>query len=179
MAVADRLLVVIDYQKDFVDGALGSPQAAGIEQQLAQKIRQYRQEGQAVVFTLDTHGPDYLQTQEGQKLPVPHCIKGTPGWALYGQVGALCDGSTPCFEKEVFGSVALGEYVRAGGFSQVELCGVVTDICVLSNAAVVRAFSPESRLVVDAGCVATGNAAMGEKALDLLENLQVEVTGHR
>ena len=118
-----RLLVVVDMQKDFVDGALGTKEAQAIVPAVEEKIKAYQAAGETVVFTLDTHGPDYPATQEGRRLPVPHCIKGTPGWELADTLKELAGTR---FEKGTFGSRELAEYVRDGGFSQAEVVGFPT-----------------------------------------------------
>ena len=137
------LLIVVDMQRDFVSGALGSEQARAIVPAVAARIRQAKAEQTQVAFTLDTHEPDYLNTREGRFLPVPHCIRDTLGWALEPDIAKECAQGMISFAKPTFGSAALCEYVRAlaeekgaadgKGFC-VELCGVCTDICVVSNA---------------------------------------------
>src|SRR5699024_4622846 len=100
-----KLLIVVDYQNDFVDGALGCAQALKIEEKLAEKIKEYRAMGEngQIIFTMDTHGEDYMDTQEGKHLPVPHCIKGTKGWQLYGRIGELREEGDLSFDKPTFG----------------------------------------------------------------------------
>ena len=131
------LLIVIDMQNDFVTGALGTAEAQAIVPHVNAKIAA----ADAVVYTLDTHGEDYLATQEGKRLPVPHCIRNTPGWALEPEIAQTCTRGMMSFEKPTFGSTALCEYVCtlaaekgavAGKGFHVELCGVCTDICVVS-----------------------------------------------
>ena len=123
-----QALIVVDYQNDFVDGALGFPKAKELEEPICQKIEQARKEGAEVIFTFDTHGEDYLSTQEGRKLPVPHCMKNSEGWQLYGRVAALKEEGDRCFDKPCFGSWELGEYARRQQFDRIELCGVVSNI---------------------------------------------------
>lgn len=171
-----KLLVVVDYQKDFVDGSLGFAGAEALEGPIAQKISAYREAGEEVVFTMDTHGEDYLDTQEGKLLPVPHCLKGTDGWNLYGRIEALSEGCRR-FEKKTFGSAALFHYLEENAFEQIELCGLVSSICVISNAVIAKAAQPETPVWVDAGCTAAADREMHEKALDVLENLQIRVSG--
>ena len=144
-----RLLVVVDMQKDFVDGALGTKEAQAIVPAVEEKIKAYQAAGETVVFTLDTHGPDYPATQEGRRLPVPHCIKGTPGWEL---ADAFKELAGTRFEKGTFGSRELAEYVRDGGFSQAEL--------------------PVS---VDASCCAGVSPESHENALKAMEMCQIDV----
>lgn len=172
-----KLLLVIDYQKDFVDGALGFPGAETLDGPIAQKIAEYRSGGEDVAFTLDTHGEDYLQTQEGRNLPVPHCLRGTPGWELYGQVGKARQPSDPVMEKPAFPSLELGSWLRERGYEQVELVGLVSYICVISNAVIAKAALPEAQILVDARCTAGPDPQLHQKALDVMENaLQITVT---
>ena len=173
-----KLLLVVDYQKDFVDGALGFPGAEALDGPIAARIRTYRVTGDDVAFTMDTHEADYLSTQEGRKLPAPHCIRGTPGWALYGQVAGARDPKRDMiFEKPTFPSLQLGAWLREQRYGRVELCGLVSHICVLSNAVIAKAALPEAEIVVDARLTASYDPALHEKALDVLEGLQVTVPG--
>lgn len=172
-----QALIVVDYQNDFVDGALGFPKAKELEEPICQKIEQARKEGAEVIFTFDTHGEDYLSTQEGRKLPVPHCMKNSEGWQLYGRVAALKEEGDRCFDKPCFGSWELGEYARQRQFDKIELCGVVSNICVLSNAVLLKAALPEAQLLVDARCVASNDDKANEEALNMLQSVQVEVVG--
>ena len=111
-----QALIVVDYQNDFVDGALGFPKAKELEEPICQKIEQARKEGAEVIFTFDTHGEDYLSTQEGRKLPVPHCMKNSEGWQLYGRVAALKEEGDRCFANPCFASWELGEYARGAAW---------------------------------------------------------------
>ncbi|MCI9264259.1 MAG: cysteine hydrolase [Oscillospiraceae bacterium] len=170
------LLLVIDYQNDFVDGALGFPGAEELDSPIAQKIAQYHAAGDDVAFTLDTHGPDYLDTQEGKHLPVPHCLRGSEGWALCGETGKSRRHEDPVIEKPAFPSLKLGTWLREKGYDRVELVGLVSYICVLSNAVIAKAALPEAEIVVDAACTAGPDLTLHEKALDLMETLQIAVT---
>lgn len=179
-----RLLVVVDFQDDFVDGALGFPGAEALDERIAAKIREYRASGDLVAFTLDTHAVGYLQTQEGKNLPVEHCIKGTDGWRLYGKVAAEFRQGDPVFEKPTFGSDALFDFLRDAqkrapegepAFASIELVGLVSNICVLSNAVVAKTACPEVPVMVDASCTASFDAKLNEEALDVLEGIQVKV----
>lgn len=174
-----KLLIVVDYQLDFVSGALGNPYAAAIEDRLCDKITACRQEGCDVWFTFDTHGADYADTQEGRRLPVAHCLKGTPGWALYGKAACLLEESDRCFEKGSFGSPELFTALRGSGYDVVELVGVVTNICVVSNAVLVKTALPEAEVVVDASCTASNDPKQHEAALDVMESLQVTVINRK
>lgn len=170
-----KLLVVVDFQNDFVDGSLGFPEAKQLERPICQKIAQYRAEGAQIAFTFDTHGTDYLETQEGRLLPVSHCVKGAQGWNLYGKVAELRQADDPCFEKSAFGSPELAHYAAKNEFGQVELCGLVSNICVLSNAVLIKAALPEAEIIVDEACTSCADPEMNRKALDVMEGLQIRV----
>lgn len=138
-----RLLLVVDYQKDFVDGALGFPGAEALDGPIAAKIAACRAAGDDVAFTLDTHGPDYLDTQEGRKLPVPHCLLNSEGWQLYGQTGQAMERSRDMvIGKGAFPSLWLANWLKEQGYDRVELAGLVSYLCVLSNAIMVKAALP-------------------------------------
>ena len=171
------LLIVVDYQKDFVDGALASEPAKAIENNIAGKIDEYRKNGADIAFTFDTHGEDYLSTQEGRKLPVTHCVENSDGWALYGKVGEKLRDTDRIFKKATFGSAELFDFLRASDYEKIELCGVVTDICVVSNAILAKTALPECEVFVDARCVA-GTGENGQKsALDVMSSVQINVYG--
>ena len=174
-----KLLIVVDYQKDFVDGALGNPAAAAIEENIVKKIEEYRGLGEngQVIFTYDTHGENYMETQEGVNLPVPHCIEGTEGWELYGKVAGMREEGDVCFAKRTFGSIELGDYLKDKGdeYESVEFCGVVTNICVISNMVVTKAAMPEVPILVDPSCCASNDPVLEAKAYDIMENLHAKV----
>lgn len=172
-----KALIVVDYQNDFVTGSLGFPGAEALEGPICEKIEACRARGGDVIFTLDTHGPDYADTQEGKKLPVPHCRKGSRGWELYGRVERRRAPEDRCFEKGTFGSLALAEYVKEKGYGQIELCGLVSNICVVSNAILCKAALPEAEIVVDARCTASGMGELHDQALDVMQGLQITVLG--
>lgn len=182
-----RLLIVVDYQNDFVDGALGFEGAELLDERIAAKIDEYRASSDTVCFTFDTHHKDYDETQEGKMLPVPHCIEGTPGHRLYGKVAERFRESDTTFYKPTFGSTALFERLtemqktatRLGvePFSSIELVGLVSNMCVLSNAVIARTACPNVPIIVDATCTAAPDPDMNEKALDIMEGLQIRVTG--
>ena len=174
-----RYLVVVDMQKDFIDGSLGTEEAQGIVEKVKEKILSYPKE--MVYATLDTHGEDYLSTQEGKMLPVPHCIKGTEGWGLH---PILKDLILPdhFFEKGSFGSLSLAEFMRELFRQQdsmegasIELVGLCTDICVVSNALLLKAFLPEVPISVDSSCCAGVTKEKHLAALETLRSCQVEV----
>ena len=173
----NRYLFFIFYQNDFVDGALGFPGAEKLDAGIAAKVRAYGQG--RVLFTRDTHFDNYLTTREGQLLPVVHCIKGTPGWELYGQTAAACaEVNAPAIDKLVFGMDISDPAIAAvlpERVDEIELVGLVSNICVVSNACVLQAKYPEARIIVDASLTASMDPAMHEKVLDVLEGFQVKV----
>ena len=171
----ERLLVVVDYQKDFVDGALGFAGAENLDLRIAAKIKRYHDAGDMVVFTYDTHRKNYLPTQEGRKLPVEHCICGTPGWELYGETAKQQKEEDLCFQKPTFPSLELADYLAEEEFVSVELVGLVSHMCVLSNAVMAKAAAPEAEIIVDAACTASFDPKLHEEALDLMEALQITV----
>lgn len=174
-----KALIVVDYQKDFVNGSLGFPKAETLDKAIAAKIREYRSSGGDVIVTLDTHAENYLETQEGKNLPVVHCVRGTKGWSLFGETARQIRETDRKFEKGTFGSLALAEYLREQCYEQVELVGVVSNICVISNAVLAKAALPESLIIVDAACTASNDDSMNEKALDVMEGLQIMVVNRR
>lgn len=181
-----RLLIVVDYQNDFVDGALGFSGAEKLADPIARKIEEYRGRADEIAFTFDTHDRDYLDTQEGRNLPVEHCREGSVGHELYGCVASLIEPVDTVFEKPSFGSADLFEWLRvaqkaaAGSgmppFESIELVGLVSNICVISNAVLAKAACPEVPIIVDAACTASFDPALHEEALDVMEGLQIQVT---
>lgn len=171
----NKVLVVVDLQNDFVSGALGTPEAQAIVPKVVEKIREFPGD---VYFTQDTHGEDYLDTQEGRMLPVKHCIRGTWGWQLAEPVEEVRR-STP-LEKDTFGSRGLGDVLRArdrydGGVEEICLVGLCTDICVISNVLLLKAFLPETKITVDASCCAGVTPESHKRALDAMAACQVEI----
>lgn len=175
-----KLLVVIDYQKDFVDGALGFEKAAALETGIYEKTEGYLKEGQRVLFTYDTHYEEYLKTREGKYLPVMHCIKQTPGHELYGRLKELINkDNTYHLEKEGFGIapkdiIALCEEIGAD-VEEIEIVGVVTNICVISNVVMFQSQFRNAEVKVDASLCASFDEGLHHKTLDVLEGLQVKV----
>ena len=173
----NRYLFVIDYQNDFVDGALGCPGAELLDAGIAAKVREYG-EGH-VLFTRDTHFENYLDTREGKLLPVVHCIKGTPGWELYGETAkAGAEVNPPAIDKLVFGmdvSDPATAAVLPETADEIELVGLVSNICVVSNAVVLQSKYPEATILVDAACTDSFDKVLHEKVLDVLAGFQVKV----
>ncbi len=163
-----KLLVVVDMQRDFVTGSLGTEEARAI----VPRVRELVAAAEEVVFTADTHGENYLETQEGRRLPVPHCIAGTEGWEILPEVYRA---GAKIFEKPSFGSEALASYVKEGGYGEIVFCGVCTDICVVSNALLVKAALPEAEVrVVSSACAGT-TPARHCAALETMRSCQVTV----
>ncbi len=168
-----KLLVVVDMQNDFIDGALGTKEAVSIVPHVAQKLDKARKEGWAVVFTRDTHTEDYLNTQEGRNLPVPHCIVGTKGWEI---TEALAVEDATILDKPTFGSTKLAHYItRLPDLEEVCLVGLCTDICVISNAMLVKAALPEVLVSVDASCCAGVTPQSHLNALEAMKMCQIQV----
>lgn len=170
----NKLLIVVDYQNDFVDGSLGFPMAVGLQDKICEKITAYKADGQQIVFTLDTHEQNYDKTQEGRNLPVMHCIRGTYGHDLYGRVQSLSEGCRK-FEKGTFGSDLLFSFLQTDTFESIELVGLVSNICVISNAILAKTALPEAQIIVDAACTASFDPVLNEKTLDVMEGLQIKV----
>ena len=173
----NRYLFVIDYQNDFVDGALGFPGAEKLDSGIAAKIRAYGPGH--VFFTRDTHFHNYLDTREGKLLPVVHCIKDTPGWQVYGETArALEEVGAKAIDKLVFGMNVADPAVAAVLPEQadsIELVGLVSNICVVSNAVVLQSRYPEATITVDAALVDSFDKELHQKVLDVLEGFQVHV----
>ena len=163
-----KTLIVVDMQKDFVDGSLGTKEAVGILENVKKKIEEYKNNGDEIIYTRDTHQENYMSTNEGKHLPVVHCIEGTPGWEIYD--GLYVEGSE-IVDKPSFGYTGWSKY----SFEQVELIGLCTDICVISNALIIKAFFPEISVSVDAGCCAGVTPEKHEAALETMRSCQVEV----
>lgn len=171
-----KFLVVVDMQKDFVDGALGTDEALAIVPKAADKIKNFEGE---IFVTLDTHFENYMQTAEGKKLPVPHCIKGSDGWKLNAQVERVLKGkSCTVVEKNTFGSVKLPKLIKEaadGGSFAIELIGLCTDICVVSNALLLKANFPEAEISVDSKCCAGVTVDSHNAALATMASCQIDI----
>ncbi len=174
-----NVLVVVDMQNDFVNGALGSAQAAAIVPNVAKKVQQYQDRGDLVIFTRDTHSENYLQTQEGKNLPVPHCIRSTHGWEI---TDALSTDQCPIVDKVTFGSwdlpqTILNELADCENKlpDSIELVGLCTDICVISNAMVLKAHFPEVPIKVDSTCCAGVTSESHTNALNAMKMCQIAV----
>ncbi len=162
-------LVVVDMQNDFVNGSLGTAEAQKIFERVKSRIAEAKGKSWDVVFTRDTHDENYLETQEGRNLPVEHCRKGTAGWEIADGLRA----DERVFDKPTFGSTELGEYMRDKNYERVELIGVCTDICVISNALLIKAFCPETEVCVRADCCAGVSPERHETALRAMSACQI------
>lgn len=170
-----KILIVIDMQNDFIDAALGTKEAVAIVEAVKEKIRSYPVED--VIATMDTHGEDYMQTQEGEYLPVPHCIKGTEGWQIRSDIAELLGGAM-IIEKPTFGSTELAETLKALSeweTIELELIGLCTDICVVSNALLLKAAMPEVKISVDASCCAGVTPEKHLAALETMRSCQIQI----
>ena len=170
-----NILIVVDMQRDFVDGALGTKEAQAIVKNAAAKIRSFDGD---IYVTYDTHFDNYLSTSEGKNLPVPHCIKGTSGWQLNTEIqNALSDRPYTAVEKRSFGSLELPKMIRADRDMHICLIGLCTDICVVSNALILKAAFPEADITVDAACCAGVTVKKHLAALETMRSCQIRVVG--
>ncbi len=170
-----KVLIVIDMQNDFIDAALGTPEALGIVEAVKEKILSYPAED--VIATMDTHGENYMETQEGKYLPVPHCIRGTDGWRIRPDIAKLLTDAR-IYEKPTFGSIALAHELKAISEHEeieLELVGLCTDICVVSNALLLKAAMPEVKISVDAACCAGVTPQKHQAALETMRSCQIQV----
>ncbi len=169
-----KVLVVVDMQNDFIDRALGTKEAVGIVDNVAKKIAEF--DGK-VIYTKDTHLENYLQTQEGKNLPVEHCIRGSEGWQLSSALPVKADDLV--IEKPTFGSVELGEYLKKTAadvdIEEIEIVGLCTDICVISNALLIKAFLPEVKISVDPSCCAGVTPESHKNALEAMKMCQIKI----
>ena len=165
-----KTLIVIDMQEDFVTGVLGTKEAVAIVPNVKAKIKEYLNGGNEVIFTRDTHGDQYMETSEGKHLPVPHCIKGTDGWQVCSELDV---GECKHIDKPTFGFVDW----EFSNDAEIEIIGVCTDICVVSNALIIKAMFPEASITVDASCCAGVTPESHEAALTTMKSCQINVIG--
>lgn len=168
-----NVLVVVDMQKDFIDGALGTKEAVAIVDNVAEAIRSFDGE---VIFTRDTHFDNYMETQEGRNLPVPHCIKDTEGWQIDKKLESLRTDDMKVFDKLTFGSVDLAAYLKENKeLEQVTLVGLCTDICVISNALLIKANLPEVEITVLEKCCAGVTPQSHKNAIEAMKMCQIKI----
>ncbi|MGG7142681.1 cysteine hydrolase family protein [Clostridium nigeriense] len=176
----NKLLVVVDYQKDFVDGALGFDKAISLEDGIYNKVREYLNEGNKVLFTRDTHKENYLETREGLNLPVLHCIKGTNGHEIFGSLNVFNrEENTYYLDKYGFG-IAPEDMIKISkeigkDIDEIEIVGVVTNICVISNFVMFQSQYRNANIVVDASLCASFDEELHKKTLDVIDGLQGKV----
>lgn len=163
-----KTLIVVDMQKDFIDGSLGTKEAVAIVKNVKNKIANYKENGDEIIFTRDTHQENYLDTNEGKHLPVVHCIEGTCGWQI--EASLMVEGAT-IIDKPSFGYTGWDKF----DFEEVELVGLCTDICVVSNALIIKALFPEIKVSVDASCCAGVTVESHNAALTTMKMCQIEV----
>lgn len=170
--MSDRILICIDLQRDFITGPLGTPEAQTIIPNVKKKIKEYQKRGDEIIFTRDTHFDDYLDTSEGKKLPIPHCICRSDGWEI---VDGLTVPNCRYVCKNTFGWMFWRDYSWAN--AKIELIGVCTDICVISNALILKATFPNAEIIVDASCCAGTTPEKHKAAMDVMRSCQINVIG--
>ena len=169
-----KALIIIDMQNDFVRGELGTDEARAMLPRLVKKLEAIVEEGAVdLIFTQDTHADNYLETQEGRNLPVKHCIKKTTGWQIVPELQKFIPRAKAVVEKKAFGSTRLPSLIKP--YEVIEFAGVCTDICVISNALLIKAFYPEQRVQIDAACCAGSTLEAHQKALDVMKNCQCRI----
>lgn len=166
-----KYLIVVDMQNDFITGSLGSEDAKNIVAKVVEKVKNF--DG-TIIFTRDTHKENYLKTQEGKNLPIEHCIKGTFGWEICNELKPYAESVV---DKNTFGSIELIDTIKRcrAKVEEIELCGLCTDICVISNAIILKAAFPETKIVVDASCSAGVTRQSHDTALNAMRAVQIEV----
>ena len=169
-----KLLVVVDMQNDFVTDALGTKEAQAIVQNVKEKIETEISNGNKVIFTMDTHTKDYLNTQEGKNLPVVHCVKNTKGWEMIPELLPFTKDHT-VIEKPSFGSMELAKLVTAEKYDEIELIGLCTDICVISNAMIIKTAVPEIPMCIDASCCSGVTPESHNNALEAMKMCQITI----
>lgn len=170
-----KLLVVVDMQNDFIDGALGTSEALAIVPTVEKKIADWDGD---IACTLDTHGENYLTTNEGKNLPIVHCVKDSDGWQINDRICVAVKTSRKSprvFTKGTFGSVELANYIKKQGYDYIEFVGLCTDICVISNVLLTKAVNPEAAIVVDASCCAGVTPESHKNALSAMKVCQVDI----
>jgi nicotinamidase-related amidase len=169
-----KVLIVIDMQNDFIDGALGTPEAKAIVPNVKKKIEEYNARGDEIIFTRDTHFENYFETNEGKHLPVEHCIDGTHGWEISAELDCV---GCPLVDKFTFGYSFWDLYFKFEDIDEIMLVGLCTDICVVSNALILKAMFPEIDIAVDASCCAGVTPESHKAALTTMKMCQINVIG--
>ncbi len=170
-----KCLVVVDYQNDFVDGALGFEGAKNLDHVISEKIEMYLNNGQDLIYTLDTHYDNYLSTDEGRRLPIIHCVKGTPGHNVYGKTANYLNKAIKVFEKQTFGSLELGEFLKKQAYTSIEFVGLVTNMCVLSNVIIAKTALKDAKIIVDSKACDSFDKKLHNETLDVLKGIHIDV----
>lgn len=169
-----RLLIVVDYQNDFVNGSLGFDKAKELENHIVELIEEYQNNNDEVIYTMDTHQKNYMDTYEGKNLPIPHCIEGSEGWQLYGKTKELLKNSL-CFKKATFPSLDLANYLKDKEYEDITLVGLVSHICVISNAIMAKAALPHTPIRIDLKATGSVDEKTHQDSLSVLKSLQIEL----
>lgn len=171
-----KLLIVVDFQIDFVSGTLGFNKAKELDEKIYRKINEYKSNSDLVIYTFDTHDENYLSTIEGKYLPIKHCIDGSDGHHLYGKVATTFDEKRDIyFKKETFPSLDLENYLKGKEFTSVELCGLVSNICVLSNAVMVKSALPNTEIFINKELTSSFDEKLNQECFDILKGLHINV----
>ncbi len=170
----NNLLIVVDFQNDFVNGSLGFDGAEVLDEKICELIKKFNSQGDDVVYTLDTHFADYMNTEEGKNLPVPHCIPGTIGYEVYGNTKELLKNKM-CFKKNTFPSLDLGTWLKGKDYREITIVGLDLSICVLSNAVMAKAACPNAHIIVDTNCSSGGDRAANDIAIAAMKRIQIEI----
>lgn len=171
----EKLLIVVDYQKDFVSGSLGFQEAIALEEHIYQTILEFQNANQDILYTFDSHDENYMQSQEGKYLPIPHCLKNSEGWKLSGKIDSLLRDQDTRIYKHTFGSLELGNYLRDNPYDEITFVGVVSNICVISNAIIAKAALPEATIIIDEQGIASNDIQLHQKAMDVMKGLQMQI----
>lgn len=174
-----KCLLVIDYQHDFVDGTLGFPKAKTLSHGIEELIKEYHQEQHDVIFTYDTHDQGYLDTQEGRKLPIVHCQKGSHGHELYSPVNHLVQSDDQRYEKCTFGSLDLAQDLKKKDYDVIEIVGLVTNMCVISHAVLAKAACPEAEIIIHDHLCASFDNHLHDQAIDVMRSMQMTIKGDK
>ena len=169
-----KLLIIVDFQNDFIDGALGFKKAETLVDVINKKINEYLNNNDDIIFTLDTHDDNYLNTYEGENLPIPHCIDGTFGHKVNKNCDYL-DKAIKVFKKNTFPSLELAKFLENTNYEYVELCGLVSNICVLSNAIMVKSALPNASIIIDKTATSSFDEELENKAFDVLKGLHIVI----
>ena len=169
-----RVLIVVDYQNDFVSGSLGFLGAEKLEAKIISFVKEFEESNDIVVFTMDTHDSGYLDTVEGKRLPISHCIKGSDGWKITNELSKYV-GNHKIICKPTFPSLELGNYLSLIDASEIHLVGLVSDICVISNAIIAKAACPNANIYIHKNLTSSSNLKMQKKSFELAENLHINV----